>query len=79
MRILKFYREFCGPCKVLESNFKSLNIKTIDIDAETNIDLVEEYNIQSVPTIIMIDKDEKEIKRHSGLLSINDLKEFCNI
>ena len=79
MRILKFYREYCGPCKVLESNFKSLNIKTTNINAEENIELVEKYNIQSVPTIIIIDDNEKEIKRYSGLMSINELKDFCNV
>lgn len=32
----------------------------------------------AVPTLILVDDEGNVVKRHSGLLGIQELKEFCN-
>jgi hypothetical protein len=46
------------------------------IDAEENIDAAIHHEVMQVPTIILIDDNNNAIKRHTGLLSPDQLKEF---
>lgn len=85
-RLLKFYSPLCGPCKVLEGNLKNSGIAYTDINifGDENIDglgttddIVEHYNIRSVPTLIKIDDSGLELDRRVGILSVEQIKEFA--
>lgn len=78
MTLLKFYAEWCGPCKLLTKILKENNIEhtAIDIDTEDGAIAADEYNIKSVPTLIMLDDESKEIKRHIGSITKNQLNNF---
>jgi thioredoxin 1 len=78
MRILKFYGETCGPCQVLEGNLNSLNIEheSINIEDEQAEELIIKYGIRGIPTLVILDDDGNVLKKHTGLLNINDLKTF---
>ena len=86
MKILKFYSNTCGPCKVLERNLKEAGIEYEDIDVMDpgiideldDVDLLEYYHIKAVPTLVIIDSQGNEIKRNVGILPVDKLKEFCN-
>jgi thiol-disulfide isomerase/thioredoxin len=87
MKVIKFYSESCGPCKVLESNLNALNIEheNFNIEDENTEELLAKYNVKGIPTLIILTDKEEVIKRHVGLLNINDLKklyedcrEICN-
>lgn len=81
MKLLKFYSNFCNPCKVLERIMDVNNIPhdNIDIEEETNADIVSKYNIKTVPTLILIEEDGTEVNRHVGMMNLQQLKEFTNI
>ena len=36
------------------------------------------YEVRTVPTLILVDDEGNVVKRHSGLLGVQELKEFCN-
>lgn len=76
MKILKFFSPTCGPCKIMESNLKAAGISYEDIDAtdENNDPLVEKYHIRNIPTIIMVNEADKEVKRFTGIMSPEQLK-----
>ena len=79
-KIIKLYADWCGPCKVLESNLQLANIphESVDIQSEEGGDIVDKYKVRTVPTLILMDDEGNVLKKHSGLLSVQELKEFCN-
>ena len=77
--LLKFSADYCTPCKQLTKTFGEITLDGIaleEIDVEGNLDLVKQWSIRSVPTLILIDEDGKEIKRHTGSMSNTALKDF---
>jgi thioredoxin 1 len=68
--VIDFWATWCGPCKLMnpildevEKENPYLTITRVDIDSDK--DMVEQYNIQSVPTYIIL-KDGKEVDRIIG-------------
>lgn len=79
MKIIKFYSDTCGPCKVLDTNLKRAGIayESINANMEENDALVEKYNIRAVPTLIK-EENGVEIARHTGIMTEEQLKRWCN-
>jgi thioredoxin 1 len=68
--ILYFTADWCKPCEkvkpiVEELNRESADVKFIMVDADSEIELVQSFEIRSIPTFIVL-KDGVEIKRVSG-------------
>ena len=78
--IYKFYSSTCGPCKVLESNLQFAGIphESIDVQSIQGEDIASKYEVRTVPALILVDDDGNVIKRHNGILGVQELKEFCN-
>lgn len=78
MKLIKIYSKTCGPCKVLEKNLKESGVKydNVDITSKEGETLVEQYNIRTVPTLLLIDDNGSIIKKHIGILNVEDIKSF---
>lgn len=78
MKLIKIYSKTCGPCKVLEKNLKESRVKydNVDITSKEGETLVEQYNIRTVPTLLLIDDNGSIIKKHIGILNVEDIKSF---
>ena len=61
MNILKFFGSWCNPCKALSKSLEDAGIEHQSIDVDENEELTEKYNVRSVPTIVILDKDDNEI------------------
>lgn len=79
MNVLYFTAEWCGPCKAFKPIVNQvvlqtgINIQYVDVDASR--DLAANYQIASVPTILIL-KDGQVAARKSGAMSAEDLKRF---
>ncbi len=80
MKILRFTASWCEPCKALAKNIERVvterEIQVIDIDQEQ--DLAALFMVRSVPTLIKIDQDKKEVARVVGVQSTAELDKFIN-
>lgn len=77
--IVDFYGTWCMPCKMLapivEKVASDHNIKLAKVDIDENEQLVRQFKIMSVPTL-MIFKDGKHVATSSGLVSENRILEL---
>ena len=80
MKILRFTASWCEPCKALSKTIDRIEtevpIQVIDIDDQP--ELAQHFMVRSVPTLIKIDKDKKEVDRVVGVQSTADLEKFIN-
>lgn len=76
---LYFTAKWCLPCQSFRPIVQSVisegaNIILIDADASNG--LVERLGVQSIPSILVVDENYNVLKRHSGVMSKQDLKNF---
>lgn len=75
--VLDFYADWCGPCKMQSPILDELsndekNIKVVKVNVDEEPDLAEQYNIMSIPTILIF-KQGKNTKQFVGLTSKEEL------
>ena len=83
MKVLKFYAEWCQPCKMLSQIIKNagekITVPVEDVDIDNNIMMSVEYQVRSVPTMVLLDDNGKEIKRQVGMMNEQKLLEFLKV
>jgi thioredoxin 1 len=62
--------------KVMEDVELPVPVEEIDIDA--NQDAAIKFGIRGVPTLVLVDDTESEVKRISGMLMEKQLLDFIN-
>ena len=79
LTLVDFFATWCGPCKMMHPILEQLkgemgdSIRILKIDVDDNEDLSMQYNIQSVPTLMLF-KSGEVVWRQSGAKSLNELK-----
>jgi thioredoxin 1 len=80
MKVLKFYADWCGPCKIQSQIIKNAGDKittTIEnVNIDDNLFMAQDFNVRGVPTMVLVDDTENEIKRHVGVLKEEELIEW---
>lgn len=83
LTLVDFFATWCGPCKMMHPVLEQLkeemgdSLRIIKIDIDKNEALMEQYRIQSVPTLMLFRKGE-QLWRQSGAMSLSDLKKVVN-
>ena len=83
MTVYDFYADWCSPCKslapILEkvTTERNIEVNKINIEEDTD-DLSIKYNIRNIPTVVVVDDNDIEVKRFTGTKTEHDLREFFN-
>ena len=69
--VADFWAEWCGPCKMIAPMLKELatqykdKIKIAKIDVDAQVELAQQFNIVSIPTILVF-SNGKVVKQQIG-------------
>ena len=80
MKVIKFYADWCGPCKtyapVFEKAAKELGFEyeNINVDKDTT-GLAAKHNIRSIPATVFIHEDGTTVKE-VGILTEDKIKQL---
>lgn len=81
MKVIKFYTEGCGPCKLVGQRLEEISkevgfeLLNVDIADEDNESLIDEWKPRTVPTVIIIDDDQKVVGEFKGMITKEQLLE----
>ncbi len=76
--VIDFHALWCAPCKMQTPILREVaaelgdKVKVIKIDVDQNQEIASQYNIHSVPTLIIF-KNGKVVWRQSGVVTKNQL------
>ena len=78
MKFYKFYADWCGPCRVLTNTLNKAQIEYESINVDNNEELVEKYNIKTIPVFMAVKDDDTEINRFIGVKSADAIKQWID-
>ena len=86
MKLLDFYADWCGPCKVLSKTFEQFSEKHPDVPIiKINVEEDEEkaiaWGVRNIPAVFLIDDTVQGnkpnfIRKFVGIKTLKDLEDF---
>ena len=78
MKFYKFYADWCGPCRILTTMLNKTQIEYEPINVDNNEELVNKYDIKTIPVFIAVKDDGTEIDRFVGVKSADAIKQWID-
>lgn len=82
-KIIKFSSTWCAPCKTMGpifdkvsqyEEFKNVDFKSLDIENDDEgIEMVEQFQIKSIPTIVILGQENEVLRKIIGTVDENKL------
>jgi thiol-disulfide isomerase/thioredoxin len=70
--LVQFSSAFCAPCRATRTLLDSVadsvdGVAYVEIDAESHLDLVRRHSVMRTPTVLVLDRDGRVVRRAVGL------------
>lgn len=75
--LLKFHADWCKSCKKYDYYLNELSIKVLSIDIDLNEDIKEEFEIATLPTILIY-KNSNLVDKIEGFVNKTDFIKKLN-
>lgn len=80
--ILDFYADWCGPCKtqdpILEQVEDEADVTVEKINVDDDQETANEYQVRSLPTVVILDEDDEIVERFVGVTQKDDILSAVN-
>lgn len=75
MQLLKFYADWCNPCKALTSYMDTLElpVDVVPVNLDENMELATIYSIRTIPSLVLIGPDGTTVEIAVGTDKSKDL------
>ena len=79
-KVLKFWAEWCGPCKMLKPHIERLaneyneRVSVFAVNVDNLSEIAAKYNVSSIPTLVLT-KDGSSYNDIVGAIPYNKIKE----
>lgn len=78
VEILKFYGDWCAPCRTLTTLLDSENFPITAINVDLKPEKSIEFKVRNVPTLVFVDEEGKELDRIVGMTTVKAVKNILN-
>jgi len=84
MKVLKFWAEWCVPCRSMEPIVKSIveeygvDLKSLNVDEEEGHQEAVNYKIRNIPALVLLDDNNNVINKLVGTATKTQLKDFLS-
>jgi thioredoxin 2 len=81
--VADFWADWCGPCKVMAPAFERVaaelepEVRFLKVDTEAERELAAQYNIRSIPTLILF-KNGQVVAQRAGASDAQSLRDWIS-
>ena len=65
-KLIKFEKTGCNPCTMVQNFLDANEVEVEKVDVFANPSMAGQFDIGSVPTVILVDEDNNEVSRSIG-------------
>jgi len=82
--LVDFFAEWCGPCKAMAPALDQVaaemqgKLKVVKVDVDQNPEVVAQYKVQAMPTLIIFKDGKVAAQRVGALVQKRKLEEWIN-